>query len=268
MTSNEHQSPSCPLPDGPLLVLGATEGRLHLVMGECRNGQPELLVAQEWVVSRALGFLTPALEQVFRLLDIRPADLAGIACVDGPGSFTGIRIVLATALGFLAGNSTPLAGLNHLRTLAESAPPLVPEQAVSLATLTYARRGQVYVQAFDAATRAPLPGFENVQATTAEQGADMLKSLPKPFIALGTGLRRNPEIFSDTPCLPPEFDTPKAEVLLRLAVAAEYSRAPVTPQYIRASDAEQNLEHIAGLRGLSLKDAEKRIHLSLEDMLQ
>ena len=62
----------------------------------------------------------------------------------------------------------------------------------------------------------------------------MLKSLPKPFIALGTGLRRNPEIFSDTPCLPPEFDTPKAEVLLRLAVAAEYSRAPVTPQYIRA----------------------------------
>jgi tRNA threonylcarbamoyl adenosine modification protein YeaZ len=257
--------------DGPLLLLGAAEERLHLVLGERHGEELDLLAAQEWVVpARAMGFLVPALEQMFSLLDVRPSDLAGIACVRGPGSFTGIRIVLATAMGFMAGNNTPLAGLDHLHTLAVSAPPV---QCATLAVLTYARRGQVYLQAFDAATRQPFSGpGGNVVALPAKQAAEALHALPTPVVALGTGLRRNPDVFNQTlvpeQILPPEFDTPKADVLLRMAAQADYARAPITPEYVRASDAEQNLEHIASLRGLSLEDARKRIDLSLEDMLQ
>ncbi|MFW5489863.1 MAG: tRNA (adenosine(37)-N6)-threonylcarbamoyltransferase complex dimerization subunit type 1 TsaB [Desulfovibrio sp.] len=262
MDINETASPA----DGHLLVLGASEERLQLVLGQCRDGKAGLLTAQEWIVpSRAMGVLAPALEQAFKLLRITPADLGGIACVYGPGSFTGIRIILSTAMGFLGGSRTPLAGLNHLQTLAVSAPPLAP--AASLAVLTYARRGQVYLQAFDPETRQPLDGWEDVRALTAQQARGLLDSLPQPVATLGTGLRRNPEVFADIASLPQDFDTPKADALLRMAAQARYARAPIAPCYVRPSDAEENLEHIASLRGLSLDEAQKRIDLSLEDMI-
>ena len=48
-------------------------------------------------------------------------DVDGIAISIGPGSFTGLRIGLATAKGFCFANGTKLVGINTLDSLAENA---------------------------------------------------------------------------------------------------------------------------------------------------
>lgn len=51
---------------------------------------------------------------------IGPRDLGGIVALRGPGSFTGLRIGLATALGLHQALGTPAAALGSLEVLAEA----------------------------------------------------------------------------------------------------------------------------------------------------
>lgn len=76
------------------LILNAAEGALQMVVTEDET----LLCAQEWRrPERATEILAPALRHICAALDLRLADFRRLACVRGPGSFTGIRLVLATA---------------------------------------------------------------------------------------------------------------------------------------------------------------------------
>ena len=76
------------------LILNAAEGVLQIVVTE----DEAILCAQEWYRSeRATEILAPALAELATSLGIRWSDLRRIACVRGPGSFTGIRLVLAVA---------------------------------------------------------------------------------------------------------------------------------------------------------------------------
>ncbi|MEE8110601.1 MAG: tRNA (adenosine(37)-N6)-threonylcarbamoyltransferase complex dimerization subunit type 1 TsaB [bacterium] len=55
--------------------------------------------------------------EVFRLLKSRrlePRDLAGVAVSAGPGSFTGLRIAIGTALGMVAALGIPIVGVETL----------------------------------------------------------------------------------------------------------------------------------------------------------
>lgn len=55
--------------------------------------------------------LVPALERLLRECALSPAAVDGIAVGTGPGSFTGIRIGLATARGFSIARGTPIRGI-------------------------------------------------------------------------------------------------------------------------------------------------------------
>jgi len=232
-----------------LLVLGAAEDRLHLVAGRDDPEGPVIEACQEWRArGRILDCLAPAVENMLRLLG-GVERLAKVACVRGPGSFSGIRIALATAAGLLAGAGVPQAGLDHLEVLALSAPEL---SEGTLAILTHARRGLVYLRCFDLPGRAPLGP---VRSLTAQAAAEALSLLPGPVHGLGSGLRRNAEVLlaqgSPILPLPAEFDAPSPEALLQAAVLADYAMRPLDPHYVRPSDAEENLAQLAALRGLS-----------------
>ncbi len=69
----------------------------------------------------------------------------------GPGSFTGIRIGLATARGLALAAGRPLIGLSTLEVLAAGVPESERDGPI-LAALD-ARRGRLYVQLFDRALR-------------------------------------------------------------------------------------------------------------------
>ena len=80
------------------------------------------------------------LELLFERSGKRPAELTGIACGIGPGSYTGLRIGLATGAGLARALGVPMAGCDTLAAMAAAA--LAPDE-VGIATLD-ARRDNVY----------------------------------------------------------------------------------------------------------------------------
>ncbi|HEY9595854.1 MAG TPA: tRNA (adenosine(37)-N6)-threonylcarbamoyltransferase complex dimerization subunit type 1 TsaB, partial [Spirochaetia bacterium] len=64
--------------------------------------------------------LLPLAEGLLHELGVAPADLEAIVCSLGPGSFTGIRIGLATALGIGEGRHIPVVGVSTLDAAAWS----------------------------------------------------------------------------------------------------------------------------------------------------
>jgi tRNA threonylcarbamoyladenosine biosynthesis protein TsaB len=64
--------------------------------------------------------LLPLAEQLLSQLGMGAADLQLLVCSLGPGSFTGIRIGLATALGIAHARGIPLVGVSTLDAIARS----------------------------------------------------------------------------------------------------------------------------------------------------
>ncbi len=62
--------------------------------------------------------LLAAVERVLAEAGLEPGELAGVACGRGPGSFTGVRIGVATAKGFAHGAGLPLVGFGTLDAVA------------------------------------------------------------------------------------------------------------------------------------------------------
>lgn len=220
-----------------------------------------LLASQEWhVPGQAARFLAPGIQAMLDGLGLGAADVGRIACDIGPGSFTGLRMALALAQGMAA--ATPreggalLAGLNHLELLAHEAAAVAEGAVLALA---WSRRGQVYAQAFSRNSALCAP-----QALRLVELPALLAALPRPLSLLGGGLRKNLTHFQALAAaddslrlLPPLWDNPRPETLLALAARAEYLPATdIAPVYLRASDAEDNLEAIAAQRGLSVEEAQ------------
>jgi tRNA threonylcarbamoyl adenosine modification protein YeaZ len=239
--------------------LNGAESRLQLVLGQ----GDDILWAQDLQSrNRAVVTLPQTLDHCFELSGITPADLGGIACVRGPGTFTGLRVVISLAMGLGLGSNIPLAGLDYLPLLAGS--PCLP-QAGEIWVCTFARRGMVYLQGFSP-DRAPLGPPEALMEPEAQA---RLQGRSRSLCLVGTGLRLNPGHWQDK--LPravlahPMCDHPHPHVLLEQAQAATYAHEPIEPLYLRVSDAEANLAAIAAKRGLSLEEARKALEDDGED---
>lgn len=62
--------------------------------------------------------LLPRIAEMLETAGMKPSDLSKIAVSNGPGSYTGIRIGLATAMGLSAALGTPCVGVSLLKALA------------------------------------------------------------------------------------------------------------------------------------------------------
>ncbi len=89
--------------------------------------------------------LLPALERCRRAAGIRLEECGRIAACAGPGSFTGLRVGLATAWGLARALSLPLETVSTLEALAEAARILGWHR---VAAVLDAGRGEVIVEAF------------------------------------------------------------------------------------------------------------------------
>src|SRR3954468_11799362 len=87
-------------------------------------------------VSRAQTLLEDV-DALLRQGGARPTDVGGLAVGIGPGSFTGVRVGLATARGLALALGLPVAGVSTLDALAAGAPGAMP--------VVDARRGEVFV---------------------------------------------------------------------------------------------------------------------------
>lgn len=154
----------------------------------------------------------------------------------GPGSFTGIRIGLATARGLALAAGRPLIGLTTLEVLAAGVPERMREGPI-LAALD-ARRSRLYAQLFDRAGRPLDAPFAAVaEALPSLLGGRIARG---PLVVAGTGSQ------AAMAALPPAMEaraasgpgSPDARVLVRLAAAraggAAPADAPPRPLYLRA----------------------------------
>jgi tRNA threonylcarbamoyladenosine biosynthesis protein TsaB len=77
------------------------------------------------------------IDALLRQASARTSDVGALAVGIGPGSFTGVRVGLATARGLALALGVPAAGVSTLDALAAGAPGAVP--------VVDARRGEVFV---------------------------------------------------------------------------------------------------------------------------
>lgn len=107
----------------------------------------------EHISSRSTDRQRQAAQQVLPLLQellnehgLEVSELGGIAVVNGPGSFTGMRIGVAVAQGLARAASVPVVAISSLAAMAASAAELTPGQDWLVAM--HARESEHYLAAY------------------------------------------------------------------------------------------------------------------------
>jgi len=173
--------------------------------------------------------LTPAIDQLLGQGGGVWGDLSALGAVVGPGSFTGLRVGLATALGICVGRGIPTWGLGSLDALARFAPVAGEGMAV-----LDARRSRVYTARF----RSDRVSVERLTEDADLPPDRVLCSGYPPAWAVGDGVPLVPGWPPSCSCLSqtPNLALPAA----RHALARLNERAPAEPlaaRYVRAADA-------------------------------
>ncbi len=152
------------------------------------------------------------------------ADIDRIGVTVGPGSFTGLRVGMAFALGLGAALDRPVIGLSSLDALAASA------GTGPVVALIDARRGQVYARFYSEGGPAG-----PAEALSLEVAAERIRGLEGGATLVGSGAILFPEAAPGTPAR--ALAGPEPEALARLTAAADPLTAPPRPLYLRAPDA-------------------------------
>jgi tRNA threonylcarbamoyladenosine biosynthesis protein TsaB len=98
-------------------------------------------------VGNCAEIIVPLINSLFEKNHLTPADLSTIAVSIGPGSFTGLRVGLATAKGIAYSGGLPLIGISTLLALAAG----VKDFDGIICSLLDARKNDVYVGLFQRA---------------------------------------------------------------------------------------------------------------------
>jgi tRNA threonylcarbamoyladenosine biosynthesis protein TsaB len=100
------------------------------------------------------SFLQPAIQQVFQSTIYQLLDIDAISVSNGPGSYTGLRVGLASAKGLCFALNKPLIALNTLQIMAQAAIKHVQKTESAdnylFCPLIDARRMEVFTAIYDA----------------------------------------------------------------------------------------------------------------------
>jgi tRNA threonylcarbamoyladenosine biosynthesis protein TsaB len=168
-------------------------------------------------------------------------DVTGYAVGLGPGSFTGLRIGLATVKALAYAQRRPVGGASSLAALALDGP-----LGVSLLPALVARKGEVYV-GFYRRSGAGLVQEAEEEAWTASQLGAHLQAHPEAK-ALGPGARELADALLEAGAAPAQLLSgqafPSAWAVARLArLPTDFvpeALFALEPHYLRASEAERN----------------------------
>jgi tRNA threonylcarbamoyladenosine biosynthesis protein TsaB len=147
-----------------------------------------LLAARAEAAPRAYDEgLLPRIAAALAEAGVGPQDLDLVACGRGPGSFTGLRIALATAKGYAFALGRPLVVVSSTMALA------LGETSGTTVVVLDAKRGEFFAQAFvaSARSRAGVVPRERCRAIVPAAGlAEWLaaRRLPRPVRLVGEGL--------------------------------------------------------------------------------
>ncbi|MSP15687.1 MAG: tRNA (adenosine(37)-N6)-threonylcarbamoyltransferase complex dimerization subunit type 1 TsaB [Myxococcales bacterium] len=223
-----------------MIVLGIETSSQVASVALLANGT--LLAEREALVTTHSERLLPLLAETLAAAGLRAADVDLLACGAGPGSFTGLRIGLATAKGLAFALDKPLLVTSSLAALALDAAEHAGPHALVL-TLLDARRSEVYAGLFCTAPLAPLFD-ELVIAPVALEERVRAAAAGRQVFVVGDGARAYPEAAARLgELLPGARATPRALAVCRLALLRHEAGAgdelvTSAPSYVRASEVE------------------------------
>ncbi len=168
--------------------------------------------------ANAAQHVLSAVDAVLGEAGISVDDISSIVVGRGPGSFTGLRIGLATALGLSEALAVRVVGVDTLGTLQHAA----PTRAVAVID---ARRGEVFAQGDGVVPASYTP-------------AHLAAQLERGTVLVGDGALRYRELFAESGCTVPTdaspLHWPNPASMVGQALS---SPQPATALYLRAPDA-------------------------------
>ena len=188
--------------------------------------------------------LLSSIDWLLNELSITLADISAIGVGLGPGSFTGLRIGMATAKGLAYGSEKPLIGICSLDVLAAA----VRSEKLVCAVLD-ARKKEVYHCFYRCNESLETRRCGRPMVSPPETLAELIE---EPVVMVGDGVSVYSPLLSDKlgPLLEtahPRLHHPAADMLGGLA-GREYRKgnflkmAEAVPIYVRSSDAELSLK--------------------------
>ncbi len=272
-------------------ILNAAEGQLDIIL--CT--EDTILCAQSWhAPTRGAEILTPALEALLKICKLSVQDITHFACIHGPGSFTGIRLVMGTIAAIRRVTGAANASIDYMQALALTAQhkafALLPSPYTAhICVMTHARRNLVHGQQFTVTvdakvndTACPCPSAiapallyapDALCMQMSEKISPSVQDETAHAYVIGSGLLRNKEaIFASlashnisvgnaphpqVSLFMQQHPTPQA--LWELAKTATYHHEDLEPLYIRPCDAVENLDHIATKQGMDAAVAHAKL---------
>ncbi|HEY6873733.1 MAG TPA: tRNA (adenosine(37)-N6)-threonylcarbamoyltransferase complex dimerization subunit type 1 TsaB [Geobacteraceae bacterium] len=196
----------------------------------------EYLVGQGKTLTASL---LDCIDDVLRRAGLAAEDLDGFGVAVGPGSFTGLRVGIATVKGLAMATGKPVAGFSSLAMLAMN----IPWGGHPVCPMFDARKNEVYTGLY-ACRDFPDPLMKDRVLPPAR----FLESLEGPVIFVGDGAVRYRELIVDrlgdkALFAPRVANLPRASAGALLAMRAfargeALSSALLAPVYIRPSEAE------------------------------
>ncbi len=183
-----------------------------------------------------------AIAEILQESGLKLADLTGVCVLAGPGSYTGLRIALATAKGLCYALEILLFLQNNLEVLAADARASSPNHDAYLVVLP-ARSSEYFLAAYGASGDVLV---EPRHVMKAELPA-LLAALPPDAVACGAK-EASEEICSTSPIrFLPEVDLLKAWIATASAQVARGKSAPLAgavPFYLKAAFTTTPKPHI------------------------
>ena len=190
--------------------------------------------------------LVPMLEQIQNFTKIDLKDIDVIACCIGPGSFTGIRIGIATAKGIALSLNKPVIGISSLESLAYN----IPTFDGTICSIIDAKNENVYSGIYN---QSPYPTLiDDYISDSIYTLIEKLKNVSGKIIFVGDGSivykEKLQETFGENAYFMPEhLNTQLSSSLARAAInyANEnkyISCDELNPLYLKKSQAERMLD--------------------------
>jgi bifunctional N6-L-threonylcarbamoyladenine synthase / protein kinase Bud32 len=228
--------------------LGAIDGGAARLLGEINLDVPRA----------SLTHLLPAVARLLESVGRSVREVDAVVVGRGPGSFTGVRIGVASAKGLAQGLGVPLYAVGTLDAIAERH----AERTGLVGVVGDAMRREVYPALFRCSGGVVERLAPDTVASPAEVAAVWAASIEEPVLLAGNGLRKYADVFSgalgERAVLAPEASwTPTGESLLLAAARALAAGdlrggdpATVLPVYTRLADAEETERSRMGLSPL------------------
>lgn len=190
--------------------------------------------------------LMPMIENMLKLSDLDIKEIDAIAICVGPGSFTGLRIGMATAKAMAHVNNIPLIGVNSLEILGAN----MDLCNRKICSILDAQRNQVYMNKY-ILKDDKITELEEISIKPIDELLEEISSSNEDWVLVGEAVykyKEKIEEISNIVIPSPANNITKASTLCfvardkMLANDQVYNCYNINPMYIRKSQAEEQYE--------------------------